>query len=170
MHLRMPGPLPARLPKVPKHNAHEAEERNEGRVGHDGRHVAALLAPGGDELGEAVAPDVLVDRDGHEDGARNGLVGIDRVGGGDCGQGGNLDARAGVADYHDYLCVGWGLAYGLELKKRILFFWVKKKKRETGNEKKKTKRNDFWRDSTFQSQERSYPTATMTFPISIIAT
>jgi hypothetical protein len=41
-----------------------------------------LHGPWGDELAEAVTPDVLVDSDGSKDGARDGLVAVDCVGGG----------------------------------------------------------------------------------------
>lgn len=43
----------------------------------------ALHGPWGDELAEAVIPDVLVDGDGNKDGASDGLVAVECVGGGD---------------------------------------------------------------------------------------
>ena len=42
-----------------------------------------LHGPWGDELAEAVTPDLLVDSDGSKDGASDGLVAVDCVGGGD---------------------------------------------------------------------------------------
>lgn len=67
MHLRVPRPLPERLPIEPENDPRQAEEEDQTHVRHDGRDVSALDDPRGDELREAVSPDVLVDRDGNED-------------------------------------------------------------------------------------------------------
>lgn len=106
MNLTILTPRAKRLPIVPKQHAKKTPQRNKAHVGHDGRHVAAADDPGRDELAEAVAPDVLVDGDGDEDGAADGLVRVDGVGAGDGGEGGDLDAGAGEAD--DYYYLWWG--------------------------------------------------------------
>lgn len=77
MHLRVPRPLPERLSIEPENDARQAEESDQTHVRHDWRDVSALDDPRGDELREAVSPDVLVDRDGNEDGSRDGFIGVD---------------------------------------------------------------------------------------------
>ncbi len=77
MHLRVPCPLSERLPIEPENDPRQAEEEDQTHVRHDRRDVSALDDPRGDELREAVSPDVLVDRDGNEDRSRNRFVGID---------------------------------------------------------------------------------------------
>jgi len=99
------GPLPEGLAAEPEQHAEQAPQRDERHVGHDGWDVAGLDGPGGDELAEAVAPDVLVDGDGDEDGAGDGLVAVDGVGGGDGGESGDLDTGAGVTDDDNHLPV-----------------------------------------------------------------
>jgi hypothetical protein len=94
-----------RLAVEPEQDGKRAPQGRERHVEHDGRDVAGADDPGCDELAEAVAPQVLVDRDGDEDRARNGLVRVDGVGGRDAGDGGDLDAGAGVADDDDDLVV-----------------------------------------------------------------
>ena len=103
MHTRPTTPLPERLPIIKVPNPRQTKQRRQRHVRHDRRHEPSLHRPGRDELGETVAPDVLVDGDGNEDGAGDGLVGVDAVGRGDGGEGGDLDAGACVADYHDWL-------------------------------------------------------------------
>ena len=105
MHLTPPTPIPKPLPAKPKHDPKKTPQRNEAHVRHDGRHVTLGDDPGRDEFGEAVAPDVFVDGDADEDGAADGLVAVDGVGGGDGGEGSYLDAGAGEAD--DYNCLGF---------------------------------------------------------------
>lgn len=67
MNLRIPGPLPKRLSKVPKHNPTQTPQGNKTHIRHDGRDISILDDPRRDEFAEAVAPDILIDRDGDED-------------------------------------------------------------------------------------------------------
>lgn len=101
MDLRVLRPTPKSLPKKPKDNPTTTPQRNQTHIRHDGWDVPALFDPGRNELAEAVAPDVLIDCDGDEDGACDWFVGVDCVGGGDGGEGCDLDTGAGVA-YYDY--------------------------------------------------------------------
>lgn len=79
MHTRVARPLPERLADEEEQDGKRAPQEDEAHVGHDGRDKASFDGPGRDELGEAVAPDVLVDRDGDHDGTGDGLVTIDGV-------------------------------------------------------------------------------------------
>ena len=106
MHGRVPRQPPQALAPEVEEDAKAAPEEDERHVQHDGRHETASNGPRCDEFRKAIAPDVLVDRDGDEDGAGDGLVAVDRVRGGDGGDGSDLDPGAGVADDDDDLEVG----------------------------------------------------------------
>jgi len=103
MHTTVPRPRPKSLTIEVKDNATCTPQENQRHVQHNRRHIASTDDPWRDELAETVAPHVLVDCDGHEDAARNGLVAVDAVCGRDGGYGGDLDASACVPDYHDGL-------------------------------------------------------------------
>jgi hypothetical protein len=55
------------------------------RIHHDWRNVPALVNPIGDELTEAISPQVLVDCNVHEERPGDGFVTIDGVGASDGG-------------------------------------------------------------------------------------
>ena len=80
MHLRVPRPLPERLPIKPKDDPSGAEEEDQTHVRHDWRDVTTFDDPRRDEFREAISPHVLVDGYSDEDGACYGLVGIDGIG------------------------------------------------------------------------------------------
>lgn len=101
VHLVVPRPPPERLPVEPEQDAEGAPQRRERHVEHDRWDVARADDPRCHELGEPVAPEVLVDGDGDEDAAGDGLVRVDGIGGGDAGDGGDLDTGARVADDDD---------------------------------------------------------------------
>ncbi len=109
MHLRIPRPLPKRLPLIPKQNPKQTPQNNQAHIRHNWRDISTLNNPRRNEFTKAIAPDILIDRDSDEDGARDRFVGIDRVGGRDGGEGCDLDACAGVANYDDDL-VGVGVS------------------------------------------------------------
>ena len=101
MHAALATPLAASLSNKEEQDPEAAPQKDQAHVEHDRRDEPSADRPRGDELAEAVAPEVLVDGDGDEDRAGDGLVGVDGVGGGDGRDGGDLDARAGVADDDD---------------------------------------------------------------------
>ena len=103
MHVTMLRPLPESLPEEEEQDPERAPEGDQGHVGHDGWYVPAGEDPGRDEFGETVAPDILVDGDADEDTARDGLVAVNSVGGGNGREGSNLDTGACVADDDDGL-------------------------------------------------------------------
>ena len=106
MQGRVPRQPPQALAPEVEEDAKAAPEEDERHVQHDGRQETASNGPRRDEFRKSIAPDVLVDRDGDEDGAGDGLVAVDRVRGGDGGDGSDLDPGAGVADDDDDLEVG----------------------------------------------------------------
>ena len=101
MHIRVLGPLPKRLPLEIEQNAHATEQGDQRRVRHDRLDIAGLDDPRGQELGVAIAPDVLVDGDGDEETAGHGLVAVDGVGRDDGRERRDLDPGTGVADDDD---------------------------------------------------------------------
>ena len=103
MHITIPSPASKPLPKVPKDDARGAPKRDQAHIRHDRHHEAARYCPRRDEFGEPVAPDVLVDRDGHEGGAGDGLVAVDGIGGGHGWECCDLHACTTVADDDDGL-------------------------------------------------------------------
>jgi len=103
VNLAIPRPLPKPLAVEPENYPGRAEECDQRHVGHDRRDESGLGRPRRDELAESVTPHVLVDRDGHEDGARYRLVGVDGIRRRDGREGRHLDTRAGVADDDDRL-------------------------------------------------------------------
>ncbi len=66
VYLGVPRPLSESLSEEPENDARQTPESNQAHVRHDGGNISALDRPGGDEFGESVAPDILVDGDGHE--------------------------------------------------------------------------------------------------------
>ena len=101
MHRAIPRPPPKRLPAEIKQDAEETPQQDQGHIRHDRRHKARLNHPRSNELRESVPPHVLVDGDGDHQGAGDGLVGVDGVGGRHGGERGDLDAGGGVADDDD---------------------------------------------------------------------
>ena len=98
MHAGVPAPLPEFLADKVEQDAKRAPQEDERHVQHDGRDEAIGNGPWGDELAEAVTPNVLVNSDGDEDGAGDRLVAVNCIGGGDGGDGGDLNTSAGIAD------------------------------------------------------------------------
>ena len=76
VNLRILRPLPKRLAIIPEDDPAQTPQGNQTHVCHDRRDVSILGGPRSNELRESVTPDILVDRDGNEDGSRDGLVGI----------------------------------------------------------------------------------------------
>ena len=103
MHAGLATPLAAALADEKEQDAKAAPQEDQRHVEHDRRDEAGADGPRRDELAEAVAPHVLVDRNCDEDRAGYGLVRVDRVRRGDGRDRGDLDARAGVADDDNYL-------------------------------------------------------------------
>lgn len=106
----VPAPFSERLADKVEENTERAPQKDERHVQHDGRDEAARNGPRRDELAEPVAPDVLVDGDGDENGAGDGFVAVNSIGGGDGRDGGDLDAGTGVANNDDGLeeiCQRW---------------------------------------------------------------
>jgi len=105
VNLGVSSPFSKGLPLEPEQDTTQAPYQNQCHICHDRRDIPICNNPWRDELGEAITPDVLVDRDGNEDAACNGLVRINRICGKDCWKRGNLDTSAGPSDYHDDLPV-----------------------------------------------------------------
>jgi hypothetical protein len=103
VHARLPTPLPESLPNKIKDNTKRAPQEDQAHIEHDGRYNACLDRPRRNELRKAVAPEILINGDGDEDGARDGLIAVNCVGGGDGGDAGDLDAGAGEANDYDDL-------------------------------------------------------------------
>lgn len=103
MNLASPSPPPEGLSLPPEQHSKATPQQHQAPVGHDGRHVSGLHGPSGDELGEAIAPDVLVNGDGDEEGTRDGLVRVDSVRGHDGRNGSDLDAGGREADDDNHL-------------------------------------------------------------------
>jgi hypothetical protein len=103
MNIAIPTPPPERLPVEVKHKPKQTPQRNQPHIRHNRRHKPALLHPRRDELRKPIPPDVLVDRDSDHERASDGFVRVDGVGGEHAGEGGDLDAGAGVADDDDGL-------------------------------------------------------------------
>lgn len=79
MHRIILGPLAEGLTHVIEQDTKSTPKEDERHVQHDGRHVAVCNDPRGDELAEAIAPQVLVDGDGDEDATGHGLVTVHGV-------------------------------------------------------------------------------------------
>ncbi|EEP78143.1 predicted protein [Uncinocarpus reesii 1704] len=75
-----------------------APQYGQAHVHHNGRDKAMPHRPRGDELADAVAPEVLVHSDGNKDTSRNRLIAVDGIGADNGGDGSNLDTCACVAD------------------------------------------------------------------------
>lgn len=103
MHTIPRRPLPKSLPIEVKEHATRAKRKSQTHVQHNRPNKTDLLCPRRDELAEAIAPDVLIDGNSDEDAAGDGLVRVNAIGAADGGDGGDLDAGAGIANYHDSL-------------------------------------------------------------------
>ena len=86
------------LPVEKEDDAEGAPQHGQAHVQHNRRDIAGFLGPWRDELAESVAPQILVDGDGDEDGSNDGLVAVDGIGTCDSWQGGDLDTGASVAN------------------------------------------------------------------------
>jgi len=103
MHLRISRPFPKRLAIKPENYPTQAPKSNQTHVRHNRRDKSILHRPRSNELGESIAPNVLVDSDGDENGPCDRFVGIDGICRGYSWEGGNLDSSASVADDYDDL-------------------------------------------------------------------
>lgn len=103
MHTRVLGPAAHSLAIVIEDDSAGAPEEDQAHVQHDRGDISGRDDPGGDEFAEAVTPEVLVDRDGHKNATRDGLVRVDRVRGRDCRDRRHLDTRACISDDHNDL-------------------------------------------------------------------
>lgn len=74
MHGAVLGPSSEHLALVVEKDTEKAPDGDERHICHDRRNVASLEGPGSDELGKAVSPDVLVDRNADEKTTCDGLV------------------------------------------------------------------------------------------------
>ncbi len=98
MNLGVSGPLPEGLAVEPKQNTERAPKKGQGHVGHDGWNVAIGNDPWGDELAEAIPPDVLVDGDGDEYASGHRLVGVNGIRRRNSGKRSDLDACTSISD------------------------------------------------------------------------
>jgi hypothetical protein len=105
MNFREPCPLPKRLTEIPENNACRTPQYNQTHVRHDGWNIAALDDPRRDELGEPIAPDILIDSDSDEDRACDGLVRVNRVRRGDGWKCCDLDSGTCISNNHNHLDV-----------------------------------------------------------------
>ena len=103
MQVRVPGPLSERLSKEIKDDSTCTEQEYQTHVGHDRWDEASGDGPWCDELGETVAPDVLINGNGDHDRAGNRLIAVDGISGRNGRYGGDLNTRTGVADDDDGL-------------------------------------------------------------------
>lgn len=67
MHRRLGSPSPESLSIEVEWDGTETPQGCKCHVQHDGLDKPALFHPGGDELTEAVAPEILIYSNGHED-------------------------------------------------------------------------------------------------------
>lgn len=67
MHRRVGRPPPKPLPKEIEGDCTQTPQRRQRHIQHDWFDKPTLLHPRRDELAEAIAPEVLVHSDGHED-------------------------------------------------------------------------------------------------------
>lgn len=103
MHPRLGRPPSELLSIKVAWDGKETPQRCQTHVQHDRFHKPALFDPRGDELAEAVSPDILIDGDGHENRTRDGLVAVDGVGADDGWESGNLNSSGRVADDDNHL-------------------------------------------------------------------
>ena len=101
MYTILSTPAPHFLSPLQEQQTRRTEQERQAHVRHDRWQEPGLLDPRADELGETVAPEVLVDGDGDEDGTGDGFVAVDGVGADDGGDGSDLDSGAGEADDDD---------------------------------------------------------------------
>lgn len=103
MHGRVAGPSSERLALVVEQDAEETPQQHQRPVCHDRWDKSSFFNPRGDEFGETIAPDVLVDRDSNEQRASDWFVRVYGVGGYDGGDRGDLDAGGTEGDNDDDL-------------------------------------------------------------------
>lgn len=80
MHLTPLRPTPKFLPPKPKHNTQATKQRSKHRVRNNRWDEAAIFAPRSDKFTKPITPYIFIHGDGYENGARDGLVGVDGVG------------------------------------------------------------------------------------------
>lgn len=79
------SPDPESFPEKPEYNPKRTPQRDQTHICHDGIHKPASLNPWGDEFGETIGPEVLIDSDCNENAPGNGFVRVDSVSGSDSG-------------------------------------------------------------------------------------
>lgn len=103
MHFATPGPPPEHLAFVPKEYPKHTSHDRQSHIRHDWVDIPIFDDPRGDKLAEPVAPNILVDCDGHKDGAGDRLVRVHGVRRCNRGKSCDLNAQARVANSHDDL-------------------------------------------------------------------
>lgn len=103
MNLGVLGPLSKSLSLEPEQDPKQTPQSYQRHIRHDRRNITVFDNPRRDELTEAVAPDILVYRDGDKQTARNGFVGVDCVSRSNGRDSGDLDTAQCPADYDDDL-------------------------------------------------------------------
>lgn len=98
VHIRLCSPLPTLLSPEIKHNPKRTPQDMQTHIHHDWRKIPAYVNPVSDELTETIPPQILVDRDIHEERTGDGFVTVDSICAGDGGKGGDLDTGTCVAD------------------------------------------------------------------------
>ncbi len=81
MHTTILRPPAHPLAKEVKYHTKRAPQEDQAHIQHDRRDIPISNDPRRDEFAEAISPNVLVDRNRHEDAACNWLVAVDGVGG-----------------------------------------------------------------------------------------
>ena len=79
MHRGFGRPFSKPFPIEIKHSSAEKPHDKETHIQHDGFDETSLLRPYWHESADPIAPEILVDRDGHKNGSGNGLVAIDGI-------------------------------------------------------------------------------------------
>lgn len=103
MHIRFRRPLPAPLPEEIKHSTKRTPEHHKAHIEHNRRDISSLLSPGSDELAKPITPQILVDRDCHEDRAGHWFVAVDGIRTGDRRKRHNLNPGTRITDNYNYL-------------------------------------------------------------------
>lgn len=96
----------------PEYHTATTTKGRHGHVRHKGRDVPCLLHPRSDELGDAVAPQVLIHCDRDENRPGCGFVRVDGIGSRDGWKGGDLYAGASETKYDDDLRFSVSESYG----------------------------------------------------------
>jgi hypothetical protein len=101
VNLRVSCPLSKFLSEEPENNPATTPQSNKSHIRHDWWDISILDGPWCDEFGEAVSPDIFVDRDSNEDATCDWFVRIDCIGRGNGWKSGYLNTSASVT-YHYY--------------------------------------------------------------------